>query len=292
MTNLDSQLTGWRKRLEDNLQRALPDADSAPQTLHAAMRYATLDGGKRLRACLVYMTGDALGADAESMDAPAAAVELIHAYSLVHDDLPCMDDDDLRRGKPSCHKAWNEATAMLVGDALQTLAFGILAASRHPNTVNMVLTLAQASGSQGMAGGQALDLAAIGKTLDIDALREIHTLKTGALISAAVTLGAQAADIDDAAIHKHLNEYSSSIGLGFQIRDDILDIEGDTDTLGKQTGSDAVLDKPTYPILLGMSAAKQAAEQAREHALAALDKLDADTRQLAALADYVTNRIY
>lgn len=256
------------------------------------MRYATLDGGKRLRACLVYMTGDALGADAESMDAPAAAVELIHAYSLVHDDLPCMDDDDLRRGKPSCHKAWNEATAMLVGDALQTLAFGILAASRHPNTVNMVLTLAQASGSQGMAGGQALDLAAIGKTLDIDALREIHTLKTGALISAAVTLGAQAADIDDAAIHKHLNEYSSSIGLGFQIRDDILDIEGDTDTLGKQTGSDAVLDKPTYPILLGMSAAKQAAEQAREHALAALDKLDADTRQLAALADYVTNRIY
>ena len=279
-------------RLEDTLEQALPDAESAPQTLHAAMRYASLDGGKRLRACLVYMTGDALGADAELLDAPAAAVELIHAYSLVHDDLPCMDNDDLRRGKPSCHKAWDEATAMLVGDALQTLAFELLVSSGHPNSTDMVFTLTQASGSLGMAGGQALDLAATGKTLNIDALREIHTMKTGALISAAVTLGAQAAEVSDPETLRHLQQYSSSIGLGFQIRDDILDIEGDTDTLGKEAGSDAVLDKPTYPSLLGMSAAKQAAEQAQEHAITALNKLDVDTRQLAALADYVTNRIY
>ena len=292
MTNLDTQLASWRERLEDTLQRTLPDAERAPQDLHAAMRYATLGGGKRLRACLVYMTGDALGAEAESMDAPAAGVELIHAYSLVHDDLPCMDDDDLRRGKPSCHKAWDEATAMLVGDALQTLAFELLATSRHPNAAAMVATLAQASGSLGMAGGQALDLAATGKRLNIDALREIHALKTGALISSAVTLGVQAADVSDAETLNHLQQYSSSIGLGFQIRDDILDIEGDTDTLGKHTGSDAVLDKPTYPSLLGMSAAKQAAVQAQESAIAALNKLDVDTRQLAALADYVTNRIY
>lgn len=292
MTNLDTHLAGWRMRLQDTLEQALPDAESAPQTLHAAMRYATLDGGKRLRACLVYMTGDALGADAKLLDAPAAAVELIHAYSLVHDDLPCMDDDDLRRGKPSCHKAWDEATAMLVGDALQTLAFELLASSGHPNSTDMIFTLTQASGSLGMAGGQALDLAATGKTLNIDALREIHTMKTGALISAAVTLGAQAAEVSDPETLRHLQQYSSSIGLGFQIRDDILDIEGDTYTLGKEAGSDAVLDKPTYPSLLGMSAAKQAAEQAQEHAIAALNRLDVDTRQLAALADYVTNRIY
>jgi len=292
VTDLDTHLASRRERLEATLQRILPAADSEPQSLHAAMRYATLDGGKRLRACLVYLTGEALGAPIEQLDAPAAAVELVHAYSLVHDDLPCMDDDDLRRGKPSCHRAWDEATAMLAGDALQSLAFELLADSGHRNAARMVYTLAHASGSRGMAGGQAMDLAAAGKDPGIDALREIHALKTGALISAAVSLGSQAADINDPAQLEHLHAYSSSIGLGFQIRDDILDIEGDTSTLGKNTGSDLALDKPTYPSLLGLEGAKQAAEQARCRAVDALGKLAIDTRWLAALADYVTNRIY
>ena len=292
MTDLEAQLNTWRNRLEDYLDQALPDEDDEPRALHAAMRYSTLDGGKRLRACLVYLTGNALGAPAEELDAPAAAVELIHAYSLVHDDLPCMDDDDLRRGKPSCHKAWDEPTAMLVGDALQSLAFELLAASRHSRAAEMVHVLARASGSLGMAGGQALDLGAVGRTLNLGQLRQMHALKTGALIGAAVELGALAAETDEAATLAALRNYAAAIGLGFQIRDDILDIEGDTDTLGKQTGSDAELDKPTYPSLLGLQGAKQAARQARDEAIESLNTLDIDTRQLSALADYVTNRIY
>ena len=292
MTDLEAQLNTWRNRLEDYLDQALPDEDDEPRALHAAMRYSTLDGGKRLRACLVYLTGNALGAPAEELDAPAAAVELIHAYSLVHDDLPCMDDDNLRRGKPSCHKAWDEPTAMLVGDALQSLAFELLAASRHSRAAEMVHVLARASGSLGMAGGQALDLGAVGRTLNLGQLRQMHALKTGALIGAAVELGALAAETDEAATLAALRNYAAAIGLGFQIRDDILDIEGDTDTLGKQTGSDAELDKPTYPSLLGLQGAKQAARQARDEAIESLNTLDIDTRQLSALADYVTNRIY
>ena len=292
MTDLEAQLNTWRSRLEDYLDQALPGEDDEPRALHAAMRYSTLDGGKRLRACLVYLTGNALGAPAEELDAPAAAVELIHAYSLVHDDLPCMDDDDLRRGKPSCHKAWDEPTAMLVGDALQSLAFELLAASRHSRAAEMVHVLARASGSLGMAGGQALDLGAVGRTLNLGQLRQMHALKTGALIGAAVELGALAAETDEAATLAALRNYAAAIGLGFQIRDDILDIEGDTDTLGKQTGSDAELDKPTYPSLLGLQGAKQAARQARDEAIESLNTLDIDTRQLSALADYVTNRIY
>ena len=292
MTDLEAQLNTWRNRLEDHLGQALPGEDDEPRALHAAMRYSTLDGGKRLRACLVYLTGNALGAPAEELDAPAAAVELIHAYSLVHDDLPCMDDDDLCRGKPSCHKAWDEPTAMLVGDALQSLAFELLAASRHSRAAEMVHVLARASGSLGMAGGQALDLGAVGRTLNLGQLRQMHALKTGALIGAAVELGALAAETDEAATLAALRNYAAAIGLGFQIRDDILDIEGDTDTLGKQTGSDAELDKPTYPSLLGLQGAKQAARQARDEAIESLNTLDIDTRQLSALADYVTNRIY
>jgi farnesyl diphosphate synthase len=292
VTDLEAQLNTWRNRLEDYLDRALPGEDDEPHALHAAMRYSTLDGGKRLRACLVYLTGNALGAPAEELDAPAAAVELIHAYSLVHDDLPCMDDDDLRRGKPSCHKAWDEPTAMLVGDALQSLAYELLAASRHTRAAEMVHVLARASGSLGMAGGQALDLGAVGRTLNLGQLRQMHALKTGALIGAAVELGALAAETDEAATLAALRKYAAAIGLGFQIRDDILDIEGDTDTLGKQTGSDAELDKPTYPSLLGLQGAKQAARQARDEAIESLNTLDIDTRQLSALADYVTNRIY
>lgn len=291
-TDLDSQLDHWRQRLENVLLQALPDASSEPHALHEAMRYATLAGGKRLRACLVYITGSTLGSDPDRLDAPAAAVELIHAYSLVHDDLPCMDDDDLRRGKPTIHKQWDEATAMLVGDALQTLAFELLGASGLPNAADLVLTLARASGSRGMAGGQALDLAATGRITDFDELRQIHALKTGALISASVMLGVQAAGTRDDHTITALRAYSQALGLGFQIRDDILDIEGDSDMLGKNTGADEALEKATYPALIGLDGAKRAALEARDDALRALDSLDTETDILAALADFVTNRIY
>ncbi len=292
MSELDAVLTTWRNRLEAQLEAALPDATTPPSALHAAMRYATLDGGKRLRACLVYLAGSTLGVDPDDLDAPAMAVELIHAYSLVHDDLPCMDDDDLRRGKPSVHKAWDEPTAMLVGDALQSLAFELLAASKHTNAADMVQALAKASGSLGMAGGQALDLGAVGQTLSLDELKTMHALKTGALIEVAVELGVLAAGEPINSTRTKLKSYASAIGLGFQIRDDILDIEGDTSILGKEVGSDAGLDKPTYPSLLGIEGAKQAAQQARDQAVSALEGLNLDTRHLHELADYVTNRIY
>lgn len=292
MSELESVLPTWRDRLEAQLEMALPDGTTPPTELHAAMRYATLDGGKRLRACLVYLTGNTLGANPNDLDAPAMAVELIHAYSLVHDDLPCMDDDDLRRGKPSVHKAWDEPTAMLVGDALQSLAFELLASSKHTNAAQMVRVLAKASGSLGMAGGQALDLGAVGQTLTLDQLKTMHALKTGALIEAAVELGVLAADEQGDGTRTNLHSYASAIGLGFQIRDDILDIEGDTSILGKEVGSDAGLDKPTYPSLLGMEGAKQAAQQAHDQAVDALAGLELDTHHLRALADYVTNRIY
>ena len=290
-TELDRQLDHWRQRLENILLSALPEATQEPRTLHEAMRYATLAGGKRLRACLVYMTGSALGADADRLDAPAAAVELIHAYSLVHDDLPCMDDDDLRRGKPTCHRQWDEATAMLVGDALQSLAFELLGGSGLDNAALLVTTLAHASGSQGMAGGQALDLAATGNITGLNALRRIHRLKTGALISAAVMLGAQAAGTTSRDMLAALRDYSQALGLGFQIRDDILDIEGDSDIMGKNTGADAALDKATYPALLGLDGARQAARQAHDDAMRALERVDFDTAGLIALAGYVTSRL-
>jgi len=292
---IEQQLIPYRDRLEAYLDKVLPAADTIPAVLHEALRYSTLNAGKRLRACLVYLTGEMFNAAPVALDAPAAAVELIHAYSLVHDDLPCMDDDDLRRGKPSCHRAYDEATAMLAGDALQSLAFELLASIESPdNTVcpRLIRTLARAAGSQGMVGGQALDLAAEGKNPELSSLQQIHAMKTAALIEAAVLMGAQTAGVTDGSQLQLLSDYARSVGLGFQIRDDILDIVSDTETLGKQAGADEINSKATYPGLMGLTAARQSAENAHQQARAALDQLPFDTQYLQMLADYAINRIY
>lgn len=290
--DIQKLLNPYRERLENYLDQALPAAGTEPYLLHEALRYSTLNAGKRLRAALVYIVGEMYNASLADLDIPAAAVELIHAYSLVHDDLPCMDNDDLRRGKPSCHIAFDEATAMLVGDALQSLAFELLGSLASDISSNLTLTLARASGSLGMAGGQALDLQAEGKTTDLSSLMQIHSMKTGALIEAAVLMGAQTARITDVHELNLLSEYSKALGLGFQITDDILDVVSDTATLGKQTGADQVNGKATYPGLIGLEAARQAAHDAYLQADFALSKFSHDTQKLKILADYAINRIY
>ena len=275
----------WRTRVEATLASALPSAAMPPGRLHAAMRHATLDGGKRMRPLLVYATGIAFGADEAMLDAPAAAVELIHAYSLVHDDLPAMDDDALRRGKPTVHVAFDEATAILAGDALQSLAFELLATSPLPAEarVAMLHELSVAAGARGMCGGQALDIDATGNPIDIDALQRLHALKTGALLRASVRLGAIAADIEVDTLQR-LDMFADALGLAFQIRDDLLDIEGDSATLGKTAGKDIAQAKATFPALIGIDASR-----ARLHALAAtmhdaLAPFGARADMLAALA--------
>ena len=257
------------------------------------MRYAVLGSGKRLRPALVYATGSALGAPLHALDAGACAAEIIHAYSLVHDDLPAMDDDELRRGRPTCHVAFGEAMAILAGDALQALAFEILAAdvAQHAGThVEMLRTLAAACGSHGMAGGQALDLAAVGKTLTPDALDRMHEHKTGALIRASARLGALAAGCVDNTLLAALDAYGHAIGLAFQIRDDILDVEGDSATIGKTAGKDAAQAKPTYPTILGIDASRARLEQLTREAIAALTPLGERTMELTELARYVAER--
>lgn len=256
------------------------------------MRYASLNGGKRIRAALVYATAAALGVDADYLDFPACAVELIHAYSLVHDDLPCMDDDDLRRGKPTCHKAYDEATALLVGDALQTLAFEVLSNRSLPNALTMVKALAQASGAGGMAGGQALDLAAVGKTLNLAQLEDMHRRKTGALLRASIKLGVLACGQVDEKIQLKLDAYAENIGLAFQVIDDILDVEGNTAILGKTAHADSARAKPTYPAVLGLTAAKSKARQLQGAALASLDILGDNGKILGDIANYVISRTY
>ena len=295
MVAFATQLARYRARVERRLARCLPPARTPPTALHHAMRYAALDGGKRLRACLVYATGEALGAPLARLDASACAVELIHAYSLVHDDLPCMDDDDLRRGKPTCHKVYGEANALLVGDALQTLAFAVLARDAQvtpARRVRMLAALAAASGSRGMAGGQALDLAAVGQRLSLAQLQEMHTRKTGALISVATQLGALAAGTRSAKTLAALARYARNVGLAFQIMDDVLDVEGDTATLGKCSGADQARNKPTYPALLGLNGAKAAARAAHARALASLKVLRDNGRFLAQIADYIILRTH
>jgi farnesyl diphosphate synthase len=285
----------WIARADAALAAALPPPDRPPADLHQAMRYAVLGGGKRLRPLLVYATGDALGADAARLDAPAAAVEIIHAYSLVHDDLPAMDDDALRRGRPTCHVAFGEAAAILAGDALQALAFELLAGDRTladapAVLVDMLHTLAAACGSQGMAGGQAFDLAAVGARIDAGELERMHVHKTGALIRASVRLGALAARCDDADLLAALDRYGHAIGLAFQIRDDILDVEGDSATLGKTAGKDAANDKPTYPAILGLQGSRTRLGDLTAAAVAALAPWGEDMRELTALARYVAER--
>ncbi len=285
----EDQLKGYRARVEDVLTRTLPSLETVPMDLHEAMRYATLGGGKRLRACLVYATGEALGAAPEALDPPAAAVELIHAYSLVHDDLPCMDDDDMRRGRPSCHKAFGEATALLAGDALQTQAFAVLAAAEtlSPQArIRMVEELARASGSLGMAGGQALDLKA-GPIATIEVLEERHSRKTGALMHAAVRLGALAATSE---IPPALDDYGRALGLAFQIADDLLDVEGVALVVGKTIGADAAAGKATFASVLGVKEARRRARDLYENGLASLRFLGDNGRLLATIAHYAVER--
>ncbi len=296
MSALHDFLSHRQQRVEQALSSVLPGSDITPTRLHSAMRYATLNGGKRLRACLVYATGAALGVEIERLDVPACAVELIHAYSLVHDDLPCMDNDDLRRGKPTCHKAYDEATALLVGDALQTLAFEILAADT-PGTnatqrLAMIQTLARAAGSHGMAGGQAIDLESVGRSLSLTQLEDMHRRKTGALIQAAVALGALSHAHTSPDLLSDLDRYARHVGLAFQITDDILDVEGDTLTLGKPQGSDQQRQKPTYPAIIGLDPAKQLARKEHAAALASLRSLGDNARLLNDIADYIIQRTY
>jgi geranylgeranyl pyrophosphate synthase len=268
------------------------------------MRYSALGGGKRLRPTLVYTAGTALGASPEALDDPAAAVELIHVYSLVHDDLPAMDDDDLRRGRPSCHRAFDEATAILAGDALQALAFELLAgkavdgrgraAVRDPDEAQrrlaMCRLLAQGIGTAGMAGGQAIDLEAVGRRLDLAALQDMHRRKTGALIETSVLMGAAAAGVFEGPVHAALREYGSAIGLAFQIQDDILDVTGTTASIGKIAGADAAHDKPTYTSLMGLEGARAEAAAQHARALAALAPLGPAGAELARLAGFVIGR--
>jgi geranylgeranyl pyrophosphate synthase len=290
-----TRVPDYQQRIETVLARALEIEGGATARLLEAMRYSTLGGGKRVRPVLVYATGEALGAPLEVLDAPAAAVELIHVYSLVHDDLPAMDDDDLRRGRPTCHRAYDEATAILVGDALQARAFEVLANApasiAAAARIEMLRVLADAIGTRGMAGGQAIDLEAVRQTLDEAALERMHRQKTGALIQASVLLGAAAAGVTHAAQHAALAEFGAEIGLAFQIQDDILDVEGTTSALGKRAGADADRVKPTYPSVLGIAAARAEALKRRDRALAALRPLGPRFAPLGEFAEFLVARV-
>lgn len=295
-----AQLKGWQARIERELTARLPSVEIQPSRLHEAIRYSVLGGGKRVRPALVYATGAALGIPESMLDGAACAVELIHAYSLVHDDLPAMDDDDLRRGQPTCHKAFDEATAILVGDSLQVLAFELLASGpgvpAEPQVrLKLVQLLAIASGTSGMAGGQALDLAAIGRKLSLAEVEEMHIRKTGALIHACVMMAAACAPKLSESLTRALDEYARAIGLAFQIQDDLLDVEGDVAVIGKATGADRALDKPTYPSVAGVEASRQRMHELHARALSALTALDAAGRQsvpLAAMSDWLVLRKY
>jgi farnesyl diphosphate synthase len=299
MSRLPEFLARVRARTEQALDRRLPAATQAPQRLHAAMRHATLGGGKRLRAALVFAAGEALGQrQPEVLDVPACALELMHAYSLVHDDLPAMDNDDLRRGKPTVHKAFDDATAILAGDALQALAFELLASDAALAAVSparrlaMIARLGAAAGSAGMAGGQAIDLGAVGKPLTLAELEDMHQAKTGALIGAAVALGALSAESTGAARLAPLEAYARAIGLAFQIADDILDVEGDSATLGKNPGRDQKHAKPTYPALLGLDRARLLAREQHAIALESLRPLGDNGGLLSDIADYILDRTH
>jgi farnesyl diphosphate synthase len=286
-------LIEFSARADTVLSRVLPPESQAPEELHRAMRYAVLGGGKRLRPVLVYATGSALGGSLDRLDPSAVAVEIIHAYSLVHDDLPAMDDDALRRGQPTCHVAFGEAMAILAGDALQALAFEVLATDRaiEPRIhVEMLATLAAACGSHGMAGGQALDLAAVGTRLTPHELERMHVHKTGALIRASVRLGALAAGCRDANVLDALERYGHAVGLAFQIRDDILDVEGDSTVIGKTAGKDAANAKPTYPAILGMDETRAQLQRFTDEAVAAVKPLGDRATLLIDIARYVAER--
>ncbi|HKJ17137.1 MAG TPA: farnesyl diphosphate synthase [Xanthomonadales bacterium] len=290
--DIQPRLEELRQRSERVLSGLLPEESADSNFLHKAMRYATLDGGKRFRPILVYATGEALELDKSQLDRIAAAIEIIHAYSLIHDDLPAMDDDELRRGRPSAHMAFDEATAILAGDALQALAFEVLAtdsAIEAQDRLKVVTALAQACGSMGMAGGQALDLNAVGKTLNQQELETMHALKTGKLILLSVIAPAMVARSDDSQFAA-LTDYGECIGLAFQIHDDNLDVTGEPESMGKPTQADSQKNKPTFPAIIGLEASQQRAEMLRDQALASLKACPGDTTLLSWLADYVIRR--
>jgi farnesyl diphosphate synthase len=285
---------GIQARMESVMARHLPAARLAPARLHEAMRYAVLEGGKRVRPLLTFAAGEVAGAKAERLEVAAAAVELIHAYSLVHDDLPCMADDVLRRGKPTVHVEFDEATALLVGDALQSLAFQLLAenalADEPRAQLEMVKLLAAAAGARRMAGGQQIDLAATGQALSLPELESMHIHKTGALIRAAVLLGAACGGAPDAALRERLDQYAKTVGLAFQVVDDVLDAEASSATLGKTEGKDSRQGKPTYVSVMGLARARELAQELRHNAHEALAPLDARARRLRELADFIVLR--
>jgi len=292
MLSFEDWVRAYGQRTESALDNLLDAANTNPTRLHEAMRYAAQGGGKRIRPLLVYAAG-ALSDDTNqnALDAAAVAIECIHAYSLVHDDLPCMDDDDLRRGRPTVHKAYDEATALLVGDALQTRAFEVLANAQcdADTRLTLISALADASGSRGMAGGQAIDLDCVGKKLDLAGLKQMHAMKTGALLSCSVQMGGIAAKLNPAQM-QHLQNYSEALGLAFQIVDDVLDATADSQTLGKTAGKDAANDKPTYVTLMGLDYAQKAAKDLQETAIASLESFGPKAQDLKDLALLVVNR--
>lgn len=296
MSEFASWMTQTQTRVESALAQRLPSAQSIPHRLHEAMRYATLGGGKRVRPLLAFAAGELSNAQAETLDTVACALEMIHVYSLVHDDLPCMDNDVLRRGRPTCHVEFDEATALLVGDSLQTRAFELLGTPlgiEPSRQLEMVAVLSHASGSKGMAGGQAIDLASVGQTLDQPQLELMHALKTGALIHAAVVLGALSGQNTLSPLERDaLNRFARRAGLLFQVVDDILDCTASTATLGKTAGKDAAADKPTYVQFMGLAAARDYADQLHHNALAELAPFGERARRLTQLADFICHRSF
>jgi farnesyl diphosphate synthase len=293
---MTADFDGWMRDVqaqsEQSLAALLPKADTVPHKLHEAMRYTVLGGGKRIRPLLAHASGALFGADPQTLARAAAAVEMIHAYSLVHDDMPCMDDDALRRGKPTVHIAYDEATALLVGDALQAQAFEVLASAPLPpvRLVPMLKLLAQAAGSAGMCGGQAIDLDSVGFRLSLEQLERMHQLKTGALLRAAVLLGAMCGKELSAQEEDALDTYANAIGLAFQVVDDVLDATADSATLGKTAGKDAAANKPTYVSILGLEPSRALAQQLRDAAHAALAPFGEQARRLRELADLIVQR--
>lgn len=295
VSDFSARLAFYKTRVDSALDHYLPNNPSKKTLLADAMRYAITNGGKRVRPVLTYATGAALGVPLERLDVAACSVEMMHAYSLVHDDLPAMDDDDLRRGLPTLHKQFDEATAILAGDALQALAFTVLATEADDTLkpearLKMIAALGEASGVNGMAAGQAIDLESVGKILTLEQLEDMHRHKTGALIRASAELAVLVASVDDETIAAKIDAYAGAIGLSFQIVDDILDITGDTETLGKTQGADVALNKPTYPALLGLDGAKNYAQNMHKTALSSLEGLGQEFDELRALSGFIVNR--
>ena len=291
------QLDSWRERMERALDARLPPADAVPARLHAAMRYSVLGGGKRIRPTLLFATARAVGLADDEVEAAACAIELVHVYSLVHDDLPAMDNDDLRRGRPTCHKAFDEATALLVGDALQPLAFQLLASdpalpAAAAIRLRLIDMLAQASGTFGMAGGQAIDLAVQGMQLDIAQVEDMHARKTGAVIRASVLMAAECVPSLDPDLYAALARFATAVGLAFQIQDDLLDVTGDVATLGKTTGADRERAKPTHPAVIGIPASQQRVRLLHDQAINALLPFGGRAFSLRSLAHWLLSREY